>query len=73
MNGARNTLKTALLFGVLGALLVVVGGLIGGRTGLIVGLLIAVAVNGYSYFNSDRLALAAMHARPVSEVQQPAM
>jgi heat shock protein HtpX len=73
VNGVRNTLKTAVLFGLLGAVLVVVGGAIGGRTGLIIGLLLAVGVNGYSYFNSDRLALAAMRARPVSEVQQPAM
>jgi heat shock protein HtpX len=73
VNGVRNTLKTAVLFGLLGAVLVVVGGAIGGRTGLIIGLLIAIGVNGYSYFNSDRLALAAMRARPVSEVQQPVM
>ncbi len=73
VNGVRNTLKTALLFGVLGALLVVGGGLIAGRTGLLVGLLIAIGINGFSYFNSDRLALAAARARPVSEVQQPAM
>jgi heat shock protein HtpX len=73
MTGARNTLKTAFLFGLLGAVLVVGGGLIGGRQGLIIGLLIAIAVNGFSYFNSDRLALSAMRARPVSEVQQPAM
>lgn len=73
MTSLGNSLKTALLFGLLGAVLVVGGGLIGGREGLIIGLLIAVGVNGFSYFNSDRLALAAMRARPVSEVQQPAM
>ncbi|MGH3264860.1 MAG: M48 family metalloprotease, partial [Trebonia sp.] len=37
------------------------------------GLLIAIAVNGFSYFNSDKIALASMRARPVSETQQPAM
>jgi len=73
VNGARNALKTALLFGLLGAVLVVGGGLIAGRTGLIVGLLIAIGVNGFSYFNSDRIALSSMHARPVSEAQQPVM
>ncbi|WAX59042.1 zinc metalloprotease HtpX [Jatrophihabitans cynanchi] len=73
MNGVRNGLKTALLFGLLGAVLVVGGGAIAGRTGLLVGLLIAVGINAFSYFNSDRIALASMRARPVSEVQQPAM
>jgi heat shock protein HtpX len=73
MHGVQNGLKTAVLFGVLGALLVVGGGLIAGRNGLVIGLLIAVAVNAFSYFNSDKIALRSMQARPVSEVEQPAM
>ena len=73
MHGVRNGLKTAVLFGVLGALLVGGGGLIAGRTGLIIGLLIAVAVNAFSYFNSDKIALRSMRARPVTQVEQPAM
>ena len=73
MNGVRNGLKTAVLFGVLGALLVVIGGLIGGRSGLLIGLFIAIGVNAFSYFNSDRIALASMRARPVSEAEQPVM
>ncbi|MDT4914606.1 MAG: heat shock protein HtpX [Pseudonocardiales bacterium] len=73
MHGVQNGLKTAVLFGALGALLVGGGGLIAGRSGLIIGLLLAVAINAFSYFNSDKLALRAMQARPVSEVEQPAM
>src|SRR5947209_12058082 len=73
MHGVQNGLKTAVLFGVLGALLVGGGGLIAGRNGLVIGLLIAVGINAFSYFNSDKLALRAMQARPVSEVEQPAM
>ena len=73
MHEVRNGLKTAVLFGVLGALLVVVGGALGGRSGLLIGLLLAVAINGFSFFYSDRIALASMRARPVSEAQQPAM
>ncbi len=57
----------------LGGLLVVVGGLIGGKSGLLIGLLLAVGVNAFSYFNSDKIALRSMGARPVSETQQPAM
>ena len=73
MRGVTNGLRTALLFGVLGAVLVLGGGAVAGRQGLLIGLLIAVAVNVFSYFNSDRIALASMHARPVSEAEQPAM
>jgi heat shock protein HtpX len=73
VHGVQNGFKTAVLFGALGALLVVVGGAIAGRQGLIIGLVLAVAMNGYSYFNSDRIALRTMRARPVSEAEQPAM
>ena len=73
MRYLQNTVKTAALFGLLGALIVVIGGVVGGRTGLVVALVIAVGMNGFSYFYSDRLALSAMRARPVSEAQQPVM
>jgi heat shock protein HtpX len=73
VHGVRNGLKTAVLFALLSGFLVVIGGLLGGRTGLLMGLLIALGVNAFAYFNSDRLALASMHARPVSEAEQPAM
>jgi heat shock protein HtpX len=73
MRSAANGFKTALLFGLLSALLVVLGGTFFGSQGLLIGLGLAVAINAYSYFNSDKLALRAMRARPVSEVEQPAM
>lgn len=73
MHRVQNGLKTALLFGLLGGLLVVVGGVLAGTQGLLIGLLAALALNAYSYFNSDKIALRSMGARPVSEVEQPAM
>jgi len=73
MHGVTNGLKTAVLFGVLGALFVLGGGLIAGRSGLVIGLVLAIGINAFSYFNSDRLALRSMGARPVSEPEQPAM
>ncbi|SHE45593.1 zinc metalloprotease HtpX [Streptoalloteichus hindustanus] len=72
MHRHYNGVKTALLLGGLGALIVVVSSFFG-RTALVVGLLVALGVNAFAYFNSDRLALRAMHARPVSEAEQPAM
>jgi heat shock protein HtpX len=68
-----NGLKTALLLGGLSAFLLVVGRLLGGSTGLVIALFIALAINGFGYWNSDKLALRAMRARPVSEAEQPEM
>ena len=68
-----NGLKTAVLLGGLSALVLLIGSLLGGRTGLFIALIIALGMNGYAYFNSDKLALRAMHARPVTEAEQPAM
>jgi len=67
----NNGLKTAVLLGLMGALILAIGGLLGGRTGLFVALLVALGVNGYAYFNSDKLALRAMRAFPVTETQAP--
>ncbi|HEU0088495.1 MAG TPA: zinc metalloprotease HtpX [Pseudonocardiaceae bacterium] len=67
-----NGLKTALLLGGLSALVVLIGGLFG-RGGLLIALVFVLIMNGYAYFNSDKLALRAMHARPVSEAEQPVM
>lgn len=73
MHSIANSVRTALLFGLLGGLLVLIGGTFWGREGLIIGLVIAIAINGFAYFNSDKIALSSMRARPVSEVEQPAM
>jgi heat shock protein HtpX len=66
-----NGLKTAVLLGLMGGLILAAGALVGGRTGLFVALLIALAVNGYAYINSDKLALRAMRCFPVTETQAP--
>ncbi|MFD4672392.1 zinc metalloprotease HtpX [Lentzea sp. NPDC058450] len=65
-----NGLKTAVLLGGMSALILLVSSLFG-RTALVIGLVLALGVNAYAYFNSDRLALRAMRAVPVSQVEQP--
>ena len=72
-NHHMNGLKTAVLLGGLSALVLLIGSLLGGRTGLVIALFAALGMNAYAYFNSDKLALRAMHARPVTEAEQPAM
>jgi heat shock protein HtpX len=67
-----NGLKTALLLGAMTALVLLVGSLFG-RTGLLIAAVVAIGMNGYAYYNCDRLALRAMHARPVSELEAPGM
>jgi len=67
-----NGLKTALLLGGMSALIILISGLFG-RGALFIGLAVALLMNGYAYFKSDKLALRAMRARPVSQAEQPAM
>ncbi|RII22233.1 hypothetical protein DSC45_00705 [Streptomyces sp. YIM 130001] len=70
MHRRHNGLKTALLLGGLSALIIVIGGFFG-RTGLLIALVVALGTNAYAYWNSDKLALRAMRARPVSEFEAP--
>jgi heat shock protein HtpX len=69
--GFTNTLKTFTLLAALGALLVFVGGLLGGRGGLVIALLFAIAMNVFVYWKSDTLALKANGARELAPDELP--
>jgi|SRR5450432_2247240 heat shock protein HtpX len=64
-------LRTGVLLIVLSVLLVVVGGAIGGRSGMQIALLMAVVINFVSYFFSDKIALKSSGAQPVTREQLP--
>ena len=68
-----NGLKTAALFGVLWALMIGLGSVIGRGQYLWLFAGLGVLGTAYGYWNSDKLAIRAMRARPVSEIEQPAM
>ena len=70
MHSPKNGLKTAALLGLMSAIILLVGAQFGSG-GLLVALVVALGVNGYSYFYSDTLALKSMRAYPVSQVQAP--
>jgi heat shock protein HtpX len=64
-------LRTGLLLILLSVLLVIVGGAIGGRSGMTIALGLAILINGISYFFSDKIALASSGAQPVSREELP--
>jgi len=66
----KNTLKTAVLLGALGGLMVLIGSLFG-QGGAIVGLVLGIVFVGGSYWFSDKLAIRAARAVPVTEAQMP--
>jgi heat shock protein HtpX len=66
-----NTVKTTVLLAVLTGLIVAVGGLVAGSTGLVIAAALSLGLNAYLFFNSDKLALRSMAARPVSPQQAP--
>jgi heat shock protein HtpX len=64
-------LRTGVLLIILSVSLVLVGGAIGGQSGLKIALGIAILINGISYFFSDKIALVSSGAQPVSREQVP--
>ena len=64
-------LRTGFLLILLSVLLVIVGGALGGRSGMQIALVVAVLMNGVSYFFSDKIALKTSGAQPVTREQLP--
>ncbi|CAN7457758.1 zinc metalloprotease HtpX [Arthrobacter sp. LjRoot78] len=75
MHNHHNGLKTAALFGVLWAVLLGLGAVIGSSmrstTPIWIMALVGVGTTAYGYWNSDKIALRSMQAYPVTEEQAP--
>jgi len=68
-----NVFKTAMLLAALTALLVLIGGAVGGRQGMLVALGLAILMNFASYWFSDKMVLAMYGAQPIEEAQAPGL
>jgi heat shock protein HtpX len=66
-----NSLKTVLLLGLLSGILLFGGEALGGKTGLEYGLMLAIGMNFFSYFFSDKIALMSYSAQPVTPDEAP--
>ena len=64
-------LRTGAILILLSVVLVVAGGVLGGRGGMQIALVIAVVMNFVSYFFSDKIALRTSGAQPVTREQLP--
>ena len=65
-----NGLKTTLLLALMSSLFLMGGQLVGGRRGMVFGLFIAIGMNFFSYFYSEKLALSMYSAQPVTPTSQ---
>jgi len=66
-----NTIKTFILMAALTGLFMVGGEILGGRQGMMLAFFMALVMNFFAYWNSDKMALAMNRAREVSEAEAP--
>lgn len=66
-----NYFRTSLLLAAMTALFLGIGFLLGGSGGMMVALLLALGMNGFAYWNSDKMVLGMYGAEPVDEHQAP--
>jgi heat shock protein HtpX len=66
-----NIFKTAFLLALLTVMFVAIGGLLGGRSGMVMAFGFALVMNFVSYWFSDKIVLAMYRAKPVTEAEAP--
>lgn len=67
MSVLGNQIKTLLLMSVLTVLVILIGGSLGGQSGMMMALILALVMNGGSYWFSDKIALSMTGAKPLSK------
>ena len=68
---ARNSMKTFVFLAALGGLFVLIGGALGGTSGMAIAVGFAVLLNFGTYWWSDKIVLKVTRSRPVSEAEAP--
>jgi heat shock protein HtpX len=63
--------KTAMLLALLTAIFVAIGGLAGGQTGMVIAFIVALAMNAFSLWKSDKMVLSMHEAEEVNEQTAP--
>lgn len=66
-----NILRTGILLAAMTALFLVIGAMLGGEAGMLIALAVALAMNVFAYWNSDRMVLSMYGARQVTERDAP--
>ena len=66
-----NTMKAWLLMGALTILMVTMGGAFGGQSGALIFFLIAMGMNFFGYFYSDKMAIKMTGSYPITEAEAP--
>jgi len=66
-----NNFKVFLLMGLLSVILVLIGAAVGGQNGAMLFFLISLAMNFFSYYFSDKVAISMTRSQPVSEREAP--
>ena len=66
-----NMMKTAILMAAITALFMAIGAMIGGRSGMMLALVVALGMNFFSYWFSDKMVLKMYNAREVDETSAP--
>ncbi|WP_137841769.1 zinc metalloprotease HtpX [Aquabacterium sp. UBA2148] len=66
-----NMMKTAILMAAITALFMAIGSMLGGKAGMMLALVVAVGMNFFSYWFSDKMVLKMYNARQVDETSAP--
>jgi len=66
-----NYMRTAMLLAAMTAIFLAVGYMLGGEVGMLLALLVAIGMNAFAYWSSDKLVLRMYKAKPVDKNSAP--